>query len=308
MAKKEPTVRLEDITPELAMEYLALSGKNRKVRYPWVNKLTASMRQGHWDQANGDTISFDRMGKLADGQHRLTAAIAAAFTIRVFVARDVATDSYFGRGFIAPRTVADVLEMKGEKCSRDQAAVLRLLHAWKKGVLRGALKPAGGCHPEVLNWDARVAWQLRKEHPHLPQVVLAGHRHYKRQKRVGPSLFNATLLSFMAYITHQLDVEMAKTFIQGLESTPPDTQSPMYHLRKRLLQSAESRARHLKLTPLERYAMTINCWNLWVLGKSIKSCMPLRWRASIDSWPEFIDPDGTEVTYKDISEWLWPEV
>lgn len=77
-------VRLELITPAMAAEWLQFNVHNRKINEPRVNQLVQDILAGRW-MLNGETIKFDREGRLLDGQHRLMAVVQAKTAIQSLV-------------------------------------------------------------------------------------------------------------------------------------------------------------------------------------------------------------------------------
>jgi len=77
-------VRLELITPAMAAEWLQFNVHNRKINEPRVNQLVQDILAGRW-MLNGETIKFDREGRLLDGQHRLLAIVQAKTAIQSLV-------------------------------------------------------------------------------------------------------------------------------------------------------------------------------------------------------------------------------
>ena len=94
---KEIIVELETITPEIAQKYLEANtanfrGVNRKI----VDKYSNDMKTGHWE-TTGDSIVFDTLGRLKNGQHRLLAIVKSGVPMKnVPVVRnvDASTDMY----------------------------------------------------------------------------------------------------------------------------------------------------------------------------------------------------------------------
>lgn len=82
----KPSVRFEEITPELARVYLQFNTGNRNLRKNHVKSLANDMKNGNFE-ITGQTICFDEDGKLIDGQHRLNAVIESNCTVNMLVVR-----------------------------------------------------------------------------------------------------------------------------------------------------------------------------------------------------------------------------
>lgn len=80
------------INPQIAEDMLSRNTHNRKLNGSVVRAYAKSMRDGEW-QLSPEPISFYKSGDLRDGQHRLSAVIAADAEIEFLVAYDVPNDS-----------------------------------------------------------------------------------------------------------------------------------------------------------------------------------------------------------------------
>lgn len=74
----------EEITPDIAAEWLAHNAVNRNVRRAAVAQYAADMAAGNWREADAP-ITRRADGMLLDGQHRLSAIIASGKTIGAWV-------------------------------------------------------------------------------------------------------------------------------------------------------------------------------------------------------------------------------
>jgi hypothetical protein len=79
------TVTFEDITPEIATQYLEGNIHNRPIRMWLVEQYADEIRRG-WETTH-QGIAFDVRGTLVDGQHRLWAIIETGVTVHVMVTR-----------------------------------------------------------------------------------------------------------------------------------------------------------------------------------------------------------------------------
>lgn len=137
-----PTVEIIDVTPAMAEAWLAKNPNNRNLRQPVVTSYARDILAGNW-MLNGETIKFDTAGRLIDGQHRLSAVIAADTTIEMVVMRGVDADVMDTVDVGAKRTYADALRLQGEDNTTTLAAVVRRAVMWQKGTRTntGALRP-----------------------------------------------------------------------------------------------------------------------------------------------------------------------
>lgn len=91
------------VTPEMAEEWLRLSGGNRRIQPAVVQKYGRDMEAGRWE-LNGEPIVFHRSGHLVEGHHRLWACLTfgAPFTTAVVTG---ASSTHYNEG--KARTAAD---------------------------------------------------------------------------------------------------------------------------------------------------------------------------------------------------------
>jgi hypothetical protein len=90
---KEPTVKIEQITPQIAGVWLDQNANNnRKVRSGRVKGYAADIRAGRW-RLSDQAITFDVHGVLVNGQHRLLAIVDADMPITSLVVRNLPTES-----------------------------------------------------------------------------------------------------------------------------------------------------------------------------------------------------------------------
>lgn len=103
--------REEEITPEIATDYLSHNKNNRNIRWADVDKYARDMKAGEWE-LTPECIAFGTKGQLKNGQHRLNAVIKAGVPVTFIVAYDVPDEiTIFDRGVL--RTAADILKMSG---------------------------------------------------------------------------------------------------------------------------------------------------------------------------------------------------
>lgn len=120
--KAEMNAVVEEITPEVAEEYLKKNGVNRRLRPGNVKMFKKIILNGEW-QLTHQGIAFSANGKLLDGQHRLTAIKESGKSVPVQVTRNVprSTAARYEVDRGAKRSIADILgedRRKAELVSR----------------------------------------------------------------------------------------------------------------------------------------------------------------------------------------------
>lgn len=111
-AQGDPSATWEDVTPEIAAEWLRFNTLNRPKKMGKIPIYAADMKDGRWP-VTGATIAFGRSGRLLDGQNRLQAIIDSNCTIRVLIVRGLSDDIFDVIDNGARRTTSDVLIIEG---------------------------------------------------------------------------------------------------------------------------------------------------------------------------------------------------
>lgn len=128
-----PSLRLEtlvlDVTPDLALAWLADARHCRPLCPRAVARFAQEMRAGRW-ALNGQTVVFDRQGRLRDGCRRLAGVVKAGVTVRMLIVRGVEPGSAETLDSGQPRGLGQLLRARGEARPGPLAAALRLFRRW----------------------------------------------------------------------------------------------------------------------------------------------------------------------------------
>ena len=93
MLKKQVTMGIELIGPEVAKEYLSKNTKNaRKPSQANIDAYAADINGMNWE-FTGEAVSFRQDGTLHNGQHRLLAIIKAGTAVPVLVVRGLPNET-----------------------------------------------------------------------------------------------------------------------------------------------------------------------------------------------------------------------
>lgn len=136
----------EDITPEIAQQYLTLNiDNNRNPLADRIDRIARDMVNGDWI-VTADPIKFNEDGKLIDGQHRLRAILRSKTTVRMLVARNVPEDAVLVIDTGATRTVAQTLKIhnSGVKNRSTVVAIAQIVNAYDRGVFYNATMAFNG--------------------------------------------------------------------------------------------------------------------------------------------------------------------
>jgi hypothetical protein len=109
----EPTFTVEVVTPELAKKWLGHNMPNNRHLTPSrVTQYARDMKEGNW-KMTGDPVRFDTKGHLVDGQHRLSACVAAQLPFTTVVGRDISHPATYVMDQGKKRSLADALRVDG---------------------------------------------------------------------------------------------------------------------------------------------------------------------------------------------------
>lgn len=125
-------MKLVNVTPELAREWLDNNEKNRPLRGDKVKAHARDMRNGEWRMV-GDPIRIDAKGNLADGQHRLSAVVESGVTVPFWILTGVDPEDRIVIDSGTMRRAGDQLVMDGRRHGVRLAAAYRLIRAIEIG-------------------------------------------------------------------------------------------------------------------------------------------------------------------------------
>lgn len=117
------------VDPETALRWLEFNTGNRRLSMDNVDRLASDIKAGRW-QFNGETIKFDREGRLIDGQHRLAAIVRAGVPLRLLVVRNLPPESQLTIDIGTQRRVSQQLRIIGMLNANEVAATAATLHRY----------------------------------------------------------------------------------------------------------------------------------------------------------------------------------
>lgn len=146
--------KIMTITPEIAKDMLAKNTRNRRLCQNTVAGLADKIKNGYWEDANGETIKIRKDGSTADGQHRLYAVVVSGVPIITWVITGL--DNNVGRGIDVgrKRNVADVarLESGDSWYNNSKVALIRFMFLFNNP----SYKFNSSVMQEIVNRDPQV--------------------------------------------------------------------------------------------------------------------------------------------------------
>jgi hypothetical protein len=232
-------MELIQITPTMAAAWLVRNSKNRPLSEREVNTYAKEIREGRW-MPNGETIKFDRMGNLLDGQHRLHACIIASRPFRSYVVYDIDSNYFDTIDGGKKRTAGDVLAVKGVKNATKTAAAIR----WVLDI-RSNMTNHKSAHPSA---EVRAFWETN---PRIEDSIAASSGVHDI---LAPGIAGA-----LHFLFSERSPKEAEDFFYILkEGVGLHINDAAYVLRESL---TKSRMQKLKLPSPEIVAKVIRAWN-----------------------------------------------
>lgn len=251
------------ISPDVAREWIEQdNGNYRKVSNVQVRNFTKLMEDGHW-YFNGDSICMNPDGKNKDGQHRLTSAANANFTLPAFlidIDRDENIDLKKKLSFNS------ILHSMGYKNPNPLGAAIKLVYLNDIGcenmfrdnrsVDNITLKRYFDKNMDIIDSFNDTAKYYAKSG--IPHSKLAAFYHIAKRKDA------------------KLAIEFVKLLGTDIEDFAPEQRnkwSALYQLKQIFGNATEQSS--LKID--YRVALVIKSWNYW---RKDEPCTKLIWRVN----------------------------
>lgn len=264
-----------ELTPDMASKLLERNTHNRSISGSRVEQYMTDMKAGNW-AFNGEAIKIAADGQILDGQHRLWAIVEGETAIQTLLITGLANQAQETMDQGRPRSLGDVLKLRGEPQFTTLAATTKLVAFYMRdGVpFQAAYKPGITVHealrtlernPEIRD-SVEKAYDLRK--PWLPVSALAA----------------------LHFLFATVDQEDADDFVfkltRGEQLVAAD---PIWVLRERLIKAHGSRLEAIE--PRVKLAFVIRTWNAYRRNEQI---VRLVWQggAHPDRYPRI---DGVEL-------------
>lgn len=261
------TAEVELITPDMAREYLNKMAKNRNLRESTVSAYATDMEAGLWKE-NGESVIFNNLGELTDGQHRLAAIVKSDVAQRLLVVRGVSPDVMSTIDVGRRRTVGDMLTIEGYANAALAASVGRLVLIYELENFTAAAINSVSSPQVYLYVDnhmeeiARAATRCTQLAIHIPTMQ---------------SVLGAAYLLFW-----RVDPEQCEIFFSSMINMRTDGEGdPRLALMRRLTTIRSDRTRVNQMYQLDLF---IRAWNAWREQKNltmIPLAKTLQWRKVI---------------------------
>jgi hypothetical protein len=282
---------VEVVSPRVAEEWLKTMKSNRPQSDSTVYEYANSMQAGKWI-VNGETIKFDKEGRLFDGQHRLLACMIAGKSFKTYVIRGIADPGAFATVDVGKlRTHGDIFHLDGYTDYYVSSGIAAIVYYYKHKLLtmRGPMNmsrtaqrrsPVVARLKQVLKKKeiSRFGRQVEKEvllefaRPYREQILKSIRSiHDQKARKIMPKVVMAAAHLLFAE-KNEYD---AGQFIDRLtEGTGLLTGDPVHTLREKLLSNQylrEKRGAYMNRWTV--LALTIKAWNKF---RAHEKCAVLR--------------------------------
>lgn len=247
----EVTVDVEEVTPDLAQEWLDQHNThNRRIRKNQVEALARDMEANQF-LFTGDTVKFDWNDTILDGQHRLAAIVKSGKPASLVIVRGLDPRSQSAMDINSRRLAYDALKLRGaDGDMKNAAAIARSVFMYDTGTVP--------THIQTI--------QFVEEHQEeLADAVGVSEMVRRSGQLTGGSFYGAAF-----YLLARIDAHAAGDFFEKLASGAElEKGSPILLLRKHLSKGLPfgfgRGAWHLR----QNLSLVFYCWNAWRDGKEL---------------------------------------
>lgn len=244
------TIELIEVNAELAQDWLDKCNiNNRKMRDARTAAYARDMGAGEWD-FNGDAVRFSKGNVLLDGQHRLEAIVASETVQTLLVVDGLPDAAQDTMDSGAARTMADVLQLRGEDQAAMLAPVVRRLALFERAVQGGG------------NWQPtrREMLDFVERHPQVRRATEVAYLAKHARLPIASSVVGAAY-----YLCAEKDREAAEEFFveKLINSVGMEEGEPVLTLQRRL-KTENAAGRQIDIEHGFRYV--ILAWNRYREG------------------------------------------
>lgn len=274
------TSGIEFIWPQMAAEMLENNLKNRKVSQNVVDLFARDMANGEWE-LNGESIKFDKNGRLIDGQHRLLAIIKAGVSVQTFVVRGLNPETIYTQDTGRRRSLKDAFDVEGIKYSNLIPGIIKSHNSLQLSGHNYVRESESIMNKGARSLTNKEALAIYHQDPetwdHIAAFTSAVCAHMSLLK-------TSELGGIYAYLYKNLGYSMPtiEQFFNELTDAKPTSNNTIRLLRKRLL-DAKLHPRDT-LVPRYRFAIIVRTWNAYINGENLRV---LRWDFETQGIPTF---------------------
>ncbi|ORV97411.1 hypothetical protein [Mycobacterium kubicae] len=216
-------VSWEEVTPEIASEWLAVNAEhNRSRNRAQVEAIANDITDGFW-AFNGATVSFDQDGVMLDAQHRCSAIVAAGIPVYMLVLRGLEPGAIQLMGQERPRSAHDLLTTSGRAMpyARECAAIVNVLRQIDPSLSHIKTRP----HLADYVWQHRTTLQplatWAKSVTDATSLWISPSHAFSGRRKDAKKAVNVSTLASLVYVMtvhHGADVDTVQRFWESVFS------------------------------------------------------------------------------------------
>ena len=258
------------MTKELATSLLSTMVNNRNVKETSLKRLVQEINGGTWVVNNGETIKINNQGRLVDGQHRLLAVIKTDKPTEMYLTFNCHEDSIATVDTGSARSLPNILKINNIKYYTMIGGVVQSESVIIKGFPMNELTS----RTDLRSYKKTLEIVKQK----LDYLYFVCKEADKLNKKF--PLLSASFIAKYFNVFYKIDEDTCFDFFNKL-SKGTDMDSSIYLFRSIMIKDATKSIK--KMSPREKEALFIKCWNHYVDGNELKI---LRWQPSIQDFPK----------------------
>jgi len=253
-------VSQETITPAIAEKYLKKNTFNRPLSPGTVRRYAIDLENGLWVQ-NGETVKFNCDGTLIDGQHRLKAISNSGIPAKMIVVRGLEKKVFANIDNGRKRNLADLLAILGYKHHQQLSGALRGCYSYYTFGYEGMFTARDVKGYGYINNTLYLDFIEQNESVYDDFL-------YVHSVKASKALLSTGTLTTFYHIAKKKDEEDAENFVERLLlGDELSADSPIYKLRKKLI---EIRMEKLRISQTSLFVHLAITWNAWRNGSQLK--------------------------------------
>lgn len=295
LKSKDYWCEVVEITPERAVELLGHGNvDNRPLRKHLVKRMAQDIAAGNW-RCNGESIKFDRNGRLVDGQHRLSACRAAHAPLKTFVCGGLDPDIFATIDQGAKRDIRDVFRTAGiPNAARASMVVGNFNRLMQKDPLRyrTTLQPKDALelyyeYEEAVRFGASV-------------INRSNEATFSEAKRLNAIVCPPSVLGGYGARLYLIDPETAELFLGAWQRASLNAMNETDQALSRLAGAIADRTKTLvnsggRWDDRDRLLMIAKAWNAYVRFQPLKANELTRIsvgnKVNPPKWPGLLAPE-----------------
>lgn len=285
-----------DVTRPLAKEWLGEGDVWRKKRDPGVQKVISHLEANAW-VLDGNTVKFDKHGKLQDGQHRLTAVVITGIILKTLIVMgEIEQHPNLDTGI--PRNLADFLRHMKKHLASLLAAILRMHVVWERTHGDFTNFAYVKTKPPITN---EICLAILATNPDLEEAAKFG----QGQAGALRSLLSPTVISHLWFVfTRESPQELVHAFFNGVADPSKLAQDDPRAALRRFLEKRYQQGRlagNVSKDVPTYHAITIKAWNFFLTGQPVQNLRWSRFAKKPEKFPEVLVWDEfTGISLEDL--------